>query len=176
MCRRWREARIWKSWPGPICVCRGCRKRSKSAIGSKAAAAAAPPWTAAASPGVRDRYQEYAYTFRGILADVHFDVAGGDDRVRDLLIQAVDSPTISQMMLECELPAYIGVKKPPLPVTGVMQIPMGSRVTVRAGEASKELVRVQIGGSVEDRPMPVTVLEQSDLAADHRGFSYGWVR
>jgi hypothetical protein len=122
--------------------------------------------------GKSDRYQEYAYTFRGILADVHFDVTGGDDRVRDLRIQAVDSPTISQMMLECELPTYIRVKKPPMPVTGVMQIPMGSRVTVRAGEASKELVGVQIGGSIEDRPMPVKALEQSDLTADHRGFSY----
>ncbi len=33
-----------------------------------------------AARGPEDRYQEYAYTFRSILADVQFDVVGGDDR------------------------------------------------------------------------------------------------
>ena len=42
------------------------------------------------------------------------------------------APRSRRMTLDCELPAYIGRKQPPLPVTGVMQIPMGSRVTVRA--------------------------------------------
>ena len=70
-----------------------CRDWSRSAIESRAAAAAEPRWTAAASPGPCRRFQEYAYTFRGVLADVHFDVVGGDDRVRDRRIQAVDSPT-----------------------------------------------------------------------------------
>ena len=47
--------------------------------------------------GPQDRcFQEYAYTFRSVLADIHFDVVGGDDRVRDLWIQVVDSPTISR--------------------------------------------------------------------------------
>ena len=82
--------------------------------------------------GPEDRFQQYAYTFRSVLADIRFDVAGGDDRVRGRWIQVVDSPTISQMTLDCELPAYIGRKEPPLPVSGVMQIPAGSRVTVRA--------------------------------------------
>ena len=60
--------------------------------------------------GPEDHFQEYAYTFRSVLADIHFDVAGGDDRVADRQIQVVDSPTISQMTLDCELPAYIGRK------------------------------------------------------------------
>ena len=37
--------------------------------------------------GPEDRFQEYAYTFRSVLADIRFDVVGGDDRVRDLRIQ-----------------------------------------------------------------------------------------
>ena len=35
----------------------------------------------------RDRYQEYAYTFRGVLTPIGFDVVGGDDAVRDLRIE-----------------------------------------------------------------------------------------
>jgi hypothetical protein len=122
--------------------------------------------------GPEDRFQEYAYTFRSVLADIHFDVAGGDDRVRDRRIQVVDSPTISQMVLDCDLPAYIGRKEPPLPVSGVMQIPAGSRVTVRAAAANKDLVQVQVSGIVDDRPAPPKVLRGSDLTADRRGFSY----
>ena len=53
--------------------------------------------------GPEDRFQEYAYTFRSMLADVRFDVVGGDDRVDDLRIQVVDSPTISQMTLDCRV-------------------------------------------------------------------------
>jgi hypothetical protein len=122
--------------------------------------------------GPEDRFQEYAYTFRSVLADIHFDVAGGDDRVRERRIQVVDSPTISQMVLDCDLPAYIGRKESPLPVSGVMQIPAGSRVTVRAAAANKDLVQVQVSGIVDDRPAPPKVLRGSDLTADRRGFSY----
>jgi len=78
------------------------------------------------------------------------------------------------MTLDCELPAYIGRKQPPLPVTGVMQIPMGSRVTVRAAAANKDLVGVQINSIVDDRPAPVKVIDERGLAADRRGFSYAW--
>ncbi len=117
-------------------------------------------------------FQEYAYTFRSVLADIHFELVGGDDRVRDLWIQAVDSPTVSRMTLDCELPAYIGRKQEPLPVTGVMQIPMGSRVTLRASAANKEIVHVQLSSLIGDRPVPAVMLDDRDLAADHRGFSY----
>jgi hypothetical protein len=119
-----------------------------------------------------DAFQKYAYTFRSILADIHFDVVGGDDRVRDLWIRAVDSPTIAAMTLDCEPPAYIRRKPVSLPVSGVMQIPMGSRLTVHAGAANKDLVRVQINGIVDEKPMPAKILETCDLDADHHGFRY----
>ncbi len=122
--------------------------------------------------GPEDRFQEYAYTFRSVLADIRFDLVGGDDRVRDRRIQVVDMPTISQMTLDCELPAYIGRKERPLPVSGVMQIPAGSRVTVHAAAANKDLVRVEVNGIVDDRPAPLKVLKGGDLTADRRGFSY----
>lgn len=124
------------------------------------------------SRGEKDYYQEFSHTFRGVLSDIDFDVVGGDDRVSNLRIQAVDSPMISRMTLDCQLPAYIHRRQPPLPVTGVMQIPLGSRVTVRAEEANKELVRVQVDTVVADRPETTEVLETDKLYADHRGFSH----
>jgi hypothetical protein len=115
--------------------------------------------------------QEFVYTFRSVLADVHFDVVGGDDRVGDLWIQAVDSPANVPMTLECELPAYMRRKQPPLPVTGIMQIPMGSRVTVHAAGANKELVSVQINSVIGERAQPERKLDADKLAADRRGFT-----
>lgn len=122
--------------------------------------------------GPEDEFQEYAYTFRSVLADIRFDVVGGDDRVSGRWILVVDSPTISEMTLDCELPAYIGRQQSPLPVSGVMQVPMGSRVTIRAGAANKDLVRVEVNRIVDDKPTPAVVLEANDLSSDRRGFSY----
>ncbi len=124
------------------------------------------------SQGEKDYFQEYSHTFRGVLSDIYFDVVGGDDRVYDLRIQAVDSPTIARMTLDCELPAYIRRDQPPLPVTGVMQVPKGSRVTVIAEEANKELVRVQVDMLVSDKPQQTEIFEADKLAADRRGFNY----
>jgi hypothetical protein len=45
-------------------------------------------------------------------------------------------------------------------------------VTVQAGAANKELVRVQIHRIVDDQATPVEVLEERQLAGDRRGFSY----
>lgn len=121
--------------------------------------------------GPEGNYQEYTYSFRDVLADVAFDVLGGDDRRSGYRIEAVDSPTISQMTLECELPSYIGRKQPPLPVTGVMQIPMGTQVTVHAGQANKDIVGVRVNSVVNDRAGPVRQLTRQELAADGRGFT-----
>jgi hypothetical protein len=91
----------------------------------------------------RDRYQEYSYTFRGVLTPIRFDLFGGDDAIRDLRIEVVPSPTIVDMALECHYPDYMDRPPRTLPVAGVMQIPAGTRITVRA-TANKELVEVQV--------------------------------
>ena len=119
-----------------------------------------------------DAFQEYAYTFRSVLGDVRFDIVGGDDRIDNLWIRVVDSPTLSEMTLECQLPAYIGRRPVTTPVSGVMPIPMGSRVTVRAGAANKNLTQVQVNRIADDQTAPIAVLEADALAADRRGFSY----
>ncbi|MEN6448993.1 MAG: hypothetical protein ABFC96_00750 [Thermoguttaceae bacterium] len=121
---------------------------------------------------VGNHYQQYAYVFHNVPADIHFDIVGGDDRISDLRIQAVDSPTIGTMVLRCEPPAYTRRKASPLAVTGVMQIPMGSRVTVVAGPSNKRLIRVQVTSTVGEQPATVKTLEQSQLTSDHRGFLY----
>lgn len=96
----------------------------------------------------RDDFQEYSHTFRGVLASIHFDVVGGDAAVRDLSIEVVDSPTIVEMVLDCRFPPYMDRPRRTLPVTGVMQLPVGTDVTVRA-TTNKELVKVEIDDGEE---------------------------
>jgi len=106
----------------------------------------------------KDRYQEYAYTFRGVLTPIRFDLVGGDDAVRDLRIEVVPSPAIVEMAIECEYPDYTDRPPRTLPVAGVMQIPMGTRITVRA-KANKDLVQVEI-----DDGERIATIEKGDEA------------
>ena len=117
-----------------------------------------------AEPG-KDRFQEYSYTFRGVLVPIDFEVIGGDDRVRDLRIEVVDSPTVVQMDLGLQYPKYMGREARTLPVTGVMQIPMGTNVAIRA-RSNKELVRIQVDSVLEEKPGPPLILEPAGSRRD----------
>ncbi len=117
-----------------------------------------------------DRYQPFSYTFRSILTPITFDVVGGDAAVRDLRIEVVDNPTITRMILDCEYPKYTGRPPQSFPVTGMMQFPQGSRITVRAA-ANKDLVRVQVDSALEDPPKPLRVVRPTD-PRDPRTFQY----
>jgi hypothetical protein len=109
----------------------------------------------------KDKYQEYSHTFAGVSAPIRFDVVGGDDAVRGLRIEVVDSPTIVAMQLRCRYPAYMGRAPRTLPAVGVMQIPRGTEVTLTA-KSNKDLVSVQVDSGQEEsrhaaeliRPVP----------------------
>jgi len=101
----------------------------------------------------RERFQEFSYTFRSVLAPVRFDVVGGDDAIRGLQIQVVDRPAVVQMFVDCRYPDYMGRSERSQPVTGVMQIPVGTRVRVRA-VANKPLRRVEVERASTRSPCP----------------------
>ncbi len=58
----------------------------------------------------RDGFQYYRYEgqpFQGMLDNVAFDVIGLDHRVSDYQVKVVPSPSIFEVVLDCELPAYM---------------------------------------------------------------------
>lgn len=94
--------------------------------------------------------QNYSYDgkpFKSILADIRFDVIGYDHRLSDYHIRVVESPTLSNIVLDCQLPTYIvnddavaaGRQIEYLP-SGT-QVPMGTIVVVRA-RSNKPLQQV----------------------------------
>ncbi len=101
-----------------------------------------------AVPG-EDEYQDYRFTFSSVPSSLSFDVVGGDARLRDLRLRVVESPSLS-MRLQCEYPAYTGRLPAEVPATGVVPLPVGTRVTIQA-LATKDLreARVELPGGDE---------------------------
>jgi hypothetical protein len=118
----------------------------------------------------KDDFQEFIYTRRNVLSPIRFDIQGGDASLNDLRIEVVESPNIDRWTLDCEFPAYTGRERRRLPVTGVMPIPQGTRVTVHA-LANKPLDRVQIDRAADDAKAgtPI-VLAAKQLSTDRRQF------
>jgi hypothetical protein len=96
----------------------------------------------------RDGFQLFTYTFRGRLEGLTFDAVGGDHRVRDYRIEVVDSPT-AELTLYCEFPPYMvdeqnNINTPrQISGTGIVQLPQGTKVTVRA-KANKLLLDAHV--------------------------------
>jgi hypothetical protein len=104
----------------------------------------------AAVPGKGD-FQDYRYTFSSVLSGVTFDVVGGDARLRDLRLRVVESPNVS-LTLACVYPSYMKRAAAEVAVTGVMPLPVGTRISVRA-RATKPLSEAQIDYFVDEEPL-----------------------
>jgi hypothetical protein len=94
-------------------------------------------------------FQPYALSFKSVLSPLEFYVLGGDDREGPYYLDVVESPTISKMVLHCEYPAYMRRASREVPVAGLMQLPRGTRITIRA-EANKPLVAAHIDDVTDD--------------------------
>lgn len=126
-----------------------------------------------ARPGV-DAYQQYSHMFEAVLAPITFeviDLGPSGDRLSNLRIEVVDSPTLSEMTAECRFPAYTGRSPRTVPVTGVMAFPLGSEVTLHA-TANKTLkkVKVDVVGSNGESQSKELIDEQ--LGSDRRSVSF----
>ena len=119
----------------------------------------------------RDQYQDFRHTFNSVLSSLTFDVLGGDARVRGLQLRVVESPTVSETTLACEYPQYMNRSPRELPVTGSMQVPLGTRVTVRA-RANKDLVRVTIDHPVGENAQATETVTLPGPAGDLRTFQF----
>ena len=117
--------------------------------------------------------QRYSHTFRGVLSPIELEIRGGDNRIEGLRIEVVESPTIEEVRLVCEYPAYMKRLPRTLPVIStVTEIPFGTHVKAR-GRASKELRRVTVNSTVGGRQMDQAVIEiASAQSADRRAFEH----
>ncbi len=105
-----------------------------------------------AVPG-RDEAQQYSYTFK-VSRDLKFDVIGGDDRVRNLRLHAVERPAVTRVWLEVEYPKYMQRESRSIPISGRAELPEGARAVCRV-EANKPLASVEVRDSAEQIDLPI---------------------
>ncbi len=109
-------------------------------------------------------FQRYEYPFQAVLASLTLDVLGGDDRIDDVRLQVVESPTIEQLTLECAYPDYMERASQTIPVGGPISLPEGTTVTI-VGRANKPLQKVRItdrSASETDNTNPATEPDSTD--------------
>jgi hypothetical protein len=116
-----------------------------------------------------DERQPYSFEFPNLLASVTFDIVGGDDRLRDYRIEVVDNPTVTAMRLFLEYPDYMKRAFREVPVTGLMQIPMGTKVEIRA-QSNKPLAQAIIEQVDGQEIKPLATITQFD-GEERRRFS-----
>ena len=114
--------------------------------------------------------REYTYMFRNLAGPIELDVVGGDAAQRGLRIEVVENPAIAQMEIECEYPKYTSRSPQRLTVTGAMQLPIGSRISVYA-TTNKDMTLVQIELAAGDQFLAPATIHFAD-AADRRKFHY----
>ena len=118
--------------------------------------------------GDDDKYQEYSFVFQGIPSSRTFDLIGGDMTLRGFQIDVVDVPAM-EMTLHCVFPPYMHREPRELPVTGQIQLPQGTAITVEA-KANKDLVEVPIGVQMADQTKAAPTIKLAN--SDRRHFSY----
>ena len=125
-------------------------------------------------PG-RDRYQEYVYTFQGILSSIDFDLSAGDARLHDLRIEVVDNPRVDSLELWCEYPAYMARPPRRLPVVGPMRIPRFAKIVIE-GRTNKPLTHVRIDTLGADNTTDSKIVKPVANKDDGRSFRYEYGR
>jgi hypothetical protein len=100
--------------------------------------------------GVTEAGQTFGHVIEGVTDDLRLEIRGGDARLRDLRLVAVEPPALERVEIQATPPAYLGgpVRRPP--VSRLVALPRGSRVEI-AGVATKPLaqatLRVQPAGT-----------------------------
>lgn len=107
-----------------------------------------------------DGVRTFAHVVKAVSSDITLEIRGGDARLRDLRLRAVDPPAIAGLDIRCVLPEYLGGGRRDLPAARTIPIPRGSRVEIecRATKPLRWARLVQRGtGGTAERPDAATV-------------------
>ena len=91
-------------------------------------------------------YQEYRYTFPGVLNQLELTITGGDARLDRLIVRPVPSPIVWQTGAICKYPDYIDRPARKIRVDGPLAVVRGTNVIIEA-KSNKNLQKVDITDS-----------------------------
>ena len=108
----------------------------------------------------RDGYRFYQFTdrpFRGILSNIRFDIVGNDNRIRDLTIEAVDTPSFLSPVIASIPPDYTNLTAREDAAQAGLRLPLGSHIELRAmtNRPMESIEVIDVTQATETRiPMP----------------------
>ncbi|TWT32137.1 hypothetical protein [Blastopirellula retiformator] len=111
----------------------------------------------------RNDYQRYVFQrkpLKSIISSISFDVIGYDHRLRDLRIEAVDSPAILSMQFDAAPPAYTNLLPRVEELTASSELPVGSQYKLLA-KTNKPITRVEIANLRQQTNRQLTLAEPS---------------
>ena len=123
----------------------------------------------------KEAFQYFTYTFEAVPSGRTLEIEGGDVRLRDLQLEVVDSPTLTNMTLDFSYPAYTGLSPSAgNDATGAMQVPRGASIVLHAA-ANKPLLGVEVqltGGASPDEVRQISLASEETFdftidALDH---------
>ena len=118
--------------------------------------------------------QEFIYDgvpFKSILSNVRFDVLGFDHRLKDHQLQVVDSPSLTDVQLDCTFPDYLvdeelGIHLPRTErLTPGTRLPTGTRILIRA-TADKPLTHIELLDTTTGNLQEWSVAGNTDSSAE----------
>ncbi len=108
-----------------------------------------------ALPG-RDAAQQYRYQFKHVVADLDFEIVGGDDRIRDLHLRVVERPQIMKMVVDVKTPQYLRREPRSFEISGRLELPEGANATCLL-RANKSLRHVRVHNPIDQTDLAVQV-------------------
>ncbi|EAQ77630.1 hypothetical protein [Blastopirellula marina] len=112
----------------------------------------------------RSDYQRYIFQrkpLKSILGSISFDLIGYDHRLRNLRIEAVDSPAILTMQVDAAPPQYTNLLPRVSELTSSSDLPVGSQYKLLA-KTNKPIVRVEIANLREQTQSEMTLAEPNN--------------
>ena len=88
--------------------------------------------------GVVDGAQAFGHVLKNVTDDLTLEVRGGDARLRNLRLVAVDAPALARLEIAYTLPEYLGGGRRQAAASRIVQVPAGSVVEI-ACTATKPL-------------------------------------
>jgi hypothetical protein len=88
--------------------------------------------------GIVDGAQAFGHVLKNVTDDLTLEVRGGDARLRNLRLVAVDAPALARLEIAYTLPEYLGGGRRQAAASRIVQVPAGSVVEI-ACTATKPL-------------------------------------
>jgi hypothetical protein len=98
--------------------------------------------------GIVDGAQAFGHVLKNVTDDLTLEVRGGDARLRNLRLVAVDAPALARLEIAYTLPEYLGGGRRQAAASRIVQVPAGSVVEI-ACTATKPLSAASMASIAE---------------------------